>query len=64
MWPLKRCCPARTCNHTGIGLYRPGQAVPPGKVVAWGRYVLPEQDVRLAKPWWLPGMVNPQGHAP
>eukprot|EP00198_Chlamydomonas_reinhardtii_P009136 XP_001698473.1 predicted protein [Chlamydomonas reinhardtii] len=61
---IQACGSEVAAAELGIGLYRPGQAVPPGKVVAWGRYVLPEQDVRLAKPWWLPGMVNPQGHAP
>ncbi|KAG2495482.1 hypothetical protein HYH03_006427 [Edaphochlamys debaryana] len=32
----------------GLKPFMPGEAVPEGHVVAWGRYVLPEEDVRLA----------------
>ncbi len=32
----------------GIRRYVPGQPVPPGHVAAWGAYLLPAEDVRLA----------------
>ncbi|KAG2495480.1 hypothetical protein HYH03_006425 [Edaphochlamys debaryana] len=32
----------------GLKPFVPGEAVPEGHVVAWGRYVLPKEDVRLA----------------
>ncbi|GIL78410.1 hypothetical protein Vretimale_17013 [Volvox reticuliferus] len=32
----------------GIPRYRAGQELAPGHVVAWGRYIMPQEDVRLA----------------
>jgi hypothetical protein len=48
---LNPCCPPSgplgPSRAAGIPRYT-GQQLPPGEVAAWGRYVLPEGDVRLA----------------
>lgn len=48
-WALLSSSPGFSAHPLpGIGRYVPGQAVPPGLVAAWGAYLVPAEDVRLA----------------